>query len=103
MYNKITIIGRLGGDPEQSSPNAPVKFRVATTEKYKDRDGNKQERTDWHQVEAWGKLGEICQQYLHKGKLVFVTGAVQYSEHNEKWYTSIRADEMKMLDSKGDS
>lgn len=102
MYNKLVIVGRLGGDPEQSSENGPVKFSVATSRKYKDKSGEQQESTQWHRVEAWGKLGEICSSYLKKGKLVLVEGEVEYREYDGKWYTSVRANEMKMLDKGGE-
>ena len=73
MINKVILVGRLGKDPEiRSTPqgNTVAKFTVATDEKFTDRAGEKQERTEWHNIVAWGKLGEICGQYLKKGKLI---------------------------------
>ena len=74
MYNKVTLVGNLGRDPEQKSERGPVTFSVATTEKYRTQDGNDQEKTQWHNVQAWGKLGEICLQILHKGDKAMVEG-----------------------------
>jgi len=75
--NKVILIGRLGKDPEiRSTPSGTsvARFSLATDEKYTDRNGEKQERTEWHNIAAWGKLGEICGQYLRKGKLVYIEG-----------------------------
>lgn len=77
MYNKITIIGHLGRDPEMRyTPNGdPVtNFSVATSRRWRDRDGQQQEETEWFRVEAWRNLGEVANQYLQKGRLVYVEG-----------------------------
>jgi single-strand DNA-binding protein len=112
MVNKVILIGRLGKDPEiRSTPGGQTvtKFTLATDERYTDRAGEKQERTEWHNIVAWGKLGEICGQYLRKGKLVYIDGAIRTETWDDKesgqkkYKTTIVADNMKMLDRKGDS
>lgn len=111
MINKVILVGRLGKDPEiRSTPGGQsvAKFTLATDERFTDREGNKQERTEWHNIVAWGKLGEICGQYLKKGKLVYIEGRIRTDswddkETNQKRYrTEIVANEMKMLDRRGD-
>lgn len=111
MINKVILVGRLGKDPEvRSTPSGTTvtKFSVATDERFTDRAGEKQERTEWHNVVAWGKLGEICGQYLKKGKLVFIEGAIRTESWDDKesgqkkYRTEIVAREMKMLDKRGD-
>jgi single-strand DNA-binding protein len=109
--NKVILVGRLGKDPEvRSIPNGTTvtKFTIATDDRYTDRDGNKQERTEWHNITAWGKLGEICGQYLRKGKLVYIEGAIRTESWEDKetkqkrYRTDIVANGMQMLDRKGD-
>ncbi len=78
--NKVILIGNLGADPElkYTAAGTPLcKFRLATTEVYKDREGNQQERTEWHNVVTWARLAEICGQYLSKGKQVYVEGSLR--------------------------
>jgi single-strand DNA-binding protein len=85
--NKVILIGRLGADPElrYTTDGASVAtFNVATTETWKDRGGNKQEKTEWHRVVAWRKLGEIAGEYLKKGKLVYIEGRIQSREFEGK-------------------
>jgi len=80
MYQKLIIIGNLGRDPEQrflESGKAVTSFSVATSEKWTGQDGQPQERTVWWRVSAFGKLAEICKDYLHKGSKVYVEGRVQ--------------------------
>jgi single-strand DNA-binding protein len=111
MINKVILVGRLGKDPEiRATPQGtPVaKFTVATDEKFTDRAGEKQERTEWHNIVAWGKLGEICGQYLKKGKLVYIEGSIRTDSWDDKesgqkkYRTEIVANTMKMLDRRGD-
>lgn len=111
MINKVILVGRLGKDPEiRSTPNGTsvAKFTVATDEKFTDRSGEKQERTEWHNITAWGKLGEICGQYLRKGKLVYIEGSIRTDSWDDKetgqkkYRTEIVANTMKMLDRRGD-
>ena len=75
--NKVILVGNLGADPElryTASGTAVAKFRIATSESFTDKQGQKQERTEWHRITAWGKLAEICGQYLAKGKMVYIEG-----------------------------
>lgn len=107
--NKAMIIGRLGADPEvryTQSNTAVANLSVATTEKYKDRNGELQENTEWHRVVAWGRLAEICQEYLKKGSLAYFEGPIQTREWEDKdgqkkYTTEIKALSMQMLDSRG--
>lgn len=107
--NKAMIIGRLGQDPEvryTQSNTAVATLNIATSERYKDGNGEYQERTEWHRVVAWGRLAEICQQYLHKGSQVYIEGPIQTRQWEDKegqkrYTTEIKALQMTMLDSKG--
>lgn len=105
--NKVMLIGNLGKDPElrYTGAGAPVAtFSLATNESWKDQDGNMQERTEWHNVVAWSKLAEICQQYLKKGRRVYIEGRIQtrsYDDKNtgaKKYITEVVASNMIMLD-----
>lgn len=105
--NKVMLIGRLGADPElryTPSGRANVAFNLATNAVWKDQDGNKQERTDWHRVVAWGKLAEIIGEYLKKGSRIFLEGRLQtrsYEDNGQKRYiTEVIADSLEMLGSK---
>ena len=85
--NKVILIGRLGNDPEvryTSNGGAVANFNVATNESWVDKAGQKQERTEWHRVVVWGKLSELCGQYLSKGRQAFVEGRLQTREWNDK-------------------
>ena len=109
--NRVILVGNLGDDPETKytqSGMAVTLIRLATTSVRKDRDGNTQERTEWHRVKFFGKLGEIAGEYLRKGSQVYVEGRITYSEHTgddgqKRYYTDIIADEMQMLGGRGDS
>ncbi len=110
--NRVILIGRLGKDPEiRSTPGGTsvAKFSIATDERWTDKSsGEKQERTEWHNIVAWAKLGEICGQYLRKGKLVYIEGSIRTETWDDKesgqkkYKTTIVASDMKMLDKKGD-
>ena len=81
--NKVILIGNLGRDPElryTQSGQAVTNFSVATTEKFTGRDGQSQERTEWHRIVVWGKQGENCAQYLSKGRSVYIEGRLQTRE-----------------------
>ncbi|MEK6201726.1 MAG: single-stranded DNA-binding protein [Desulfobulbaceae bacterium] len=109
MLNKVMLIGNLGKDPEiryTQSGTAVATFNVATTESWKDKDGQKQESTEWHRVVAWQKLAETCGEYLHKGSKVYIEGKLQTRKWqdqngNDKFTTEIVAREMKMLSPRG--
>jgi single-strand DNA-binding protein len=104
--NRVQLIGHLGKDPEtRFTPKGSTvcSFSVAVSRRWKS-DGETKEATDWFNIEAWGKLGEICQQYLGKGRLVFVEGRLQtdrYEHEGEtKYFTKVVANQMQMLDRK---
>lgn len=85
--NKVILVGNLGADPEvRTTPSGQsvANLRVATTEKWNDKDGNKQERTEWHSVTVWGASAEHCGQYLSKGRQVYVEGRLQSREYTDK-------------------
>ncbi|MBL8309498.1 MAG: single-stranded DNA-binding protein [Burkholderiales bacterium] len=107
--NRVTLIGNLGRDPEMRylpSGEAVATFSIATTEQWKDKQGNKQERTDWHRIEFIGRTAEVCGEYLKKGAPVYIEGRIQYDkwtdkEGVEKTMTKIRGDRMQMLGGRG--
>jgi single-strand DNA-binding protein len=106
--NKVILVGNLGADPEvryTASGTAVAKFRIATTERFTDKEGNRQERTEWHRVVAWRKLAEICGQYLSKGKQVYIEGKIRndtWEKDGVKQYSyEIVADTMQMLGGPG--
>ncbi|NTU57340.1 MAG: single-stranded DNA-binding protein [Chlorobiaceae bacterium] len=110
--NKVMLIGHLGNDPERretASGQTVVNFTVATSESFKDSGGNLQERTEWHRIVVWGKLADICSQYLKKGRQVYIEGRLQTrswddSKSGEKKYTTeIVCSDMQMLGSAKDS
>lgn len=106
--NRVTLIGNLGDDPETKYTQggmAITTIRLATSSVRKDKDGNAQERTEWHRVKFFGKLGEIAGEYLRKGSQVYVEGSIRYDKFSgtdgvERYFTDIIADEMQMLGGK---
>jgi len=111
MVNRVFLIGRLGRDPEirhTTSGSAVANFSIATDERWTDSEGNRQTRTEWHNIVAWRKLAEICGQYLRKGRLVFIEGRIQTREWddrdgNKRRTTEIVASNMQMLGGRGDA
>ena len=107
--NKVMLIGRLGQDPEvryTQSNTAVATLNLATNERYKDSNGEYQDKTEWHRVVAWGRTAEICQQYLTKGSMIYVEGPLQTREWEDKqgqkrYTTEVKALQMTMLDSRG--
>jgi single-strand DNA-binding protein len=107
--NKAMIIGNLGSDPEvryTQQNTAVATLSIATSEKFRDSNGELQERTEWHRVVAWGKTAEICQSYLKKGSKVFIEGPIQTRSWEDKdgqkrYTTEIKALNLVMLDSRG--
>lgn len=103
--NKVILVGNLGNDPDVKYTQggmAVTTLSVATTSVRKDRDGNPQERTEWHRVKLFGKLGEIAGEYLRKGRQVYIEGSIRYDKFTgqdgqERYITEIIADEMQML------
>lgn len=108
MLNRVTLIGRLGKDPEVrrlESGAAVAKFSLATSESYKDKDGNKQETTEWHNIVVWRTQAEIAEKFLKKGMLIYVEGKLTYREYTDKdnvkkYYTEIVASSFQMLERK---
>jgi single-strand DNA-binding protein len=108
--NKVILIGRLGKDPEMryTADGTPVAtFSMATTETRKNRDGTKTDRTEWHRIVCWRKLGEVAGEYLKKGKLVYIEGSIQSREYEgrdgvKRKTFEIVANQMKMLGGNGD-
>jgi single-strand DNA-binding protein len=93
--NKVILIGNLGADPEvRFTPGgqAVANFRIATSESWQDKNGQKQERTEWHRIVVWGKLAELCGEYLKKGRQCYIEGRLQTREwtdkENKKNYTT---------------
>jgi single-strand DNA-binding protein len=85
--NRVILVGRLGRDPETrytGGGQAVANFSLATDESYKDRNGERQKRTEWHKIVVWGKQAEIAQQYLKKGSLIFIEGRIQSREWQDK-------------------
>jgi single-strand DNA-binding protein len=107
--NKVILVGNLGRDPEvryTREGTAVANLNVATTETWNDGSGQRQERTEWHKVVAWGKLAEIAKEYLGKGKQVYIEGRLQTRSWEDKegvkrYTTEIKADQMVMLGGRG--
>lgn len=103
--NKVILVGNLGADPEtRYLPNGDqvTTLRLATTDTWKDKDGNKQEATEWHRVVLWRKLAEIASQYLKKGAQIYIEGSLktrkwQDKDGQDRYTTEITSDTMKML------
>ena len=105
--NRVQLSGRLGKDPEgKFTPTGKqvTHFSVAVSERWKNRDGENKENTEWINVEAWGRLGEVCTQYLRKGSLIYVEGRLKtdkYTEDGEtKYFTKVVAQMVQFLDSR---
>jgi len=109
--NKVILVGNLGRDPEMRympSGDALASFSIATTDNWKDKNGQKQERTEWHRISMFGKLAEIAGEYLKKGSSVYIEGRLQTrkwqdKEGNERQTTEVVADRMQMLGGRGGS
>lgn len=109
--NMAIIVGNLGSDPEMrytNSGTAVATFNVATNEQWTDKGGERQERTEWHRIVAWGKLAQICSDYLSKGKQVYVQGRIQTRKWQDRdgqtrYTTEIIAQTLQMLGRPGDS
>jgi len=103
--NKVILVGNLGSDPQvRYTPGgqAVANFNIATSERFNNKAGEKEERTEWHRIVAWGKLAEICQQYLKKGKQVYIEGRLQTRQWEDqqgqkRQTTEIVAQNMQML------
>ncbi len=103
--NKVILIGNLGADPEMRylpSGEAVANLRIATTENWKDKNGDKQEATEWHRVSFFGRQAEVCGQYLKKGSSVYIEGSIrtrkwQDQSGQDRYSTEVRGDRMQML------
>src|SRR5690625_2768372 len=108
--NKATLLGRLGADPEvryTQANTAVATLSLATSMRYKDKNGERQENTEWHRITAWGKLAEICQKYLTKGSQIYLEGYIQTRSWEDKegikrYTTEIVMQQMTMLGSKAE-
>ncbi len=109
MINKVILIGNLGADPDiryTQGGDAVATLRVATTESWRTKDGEKKEHTEWHRVILWRKLAEIAKEYLSKGSKVYIEGTLRTrkwtdKDNNDRYTTEIEAREMKMLSPRG--
>lgn len=103
--NRVQLIGRLGKDPESKFTPTGKKvahFSLAVSNRWKDKSGETKESTEWVNIEAWGRLGEVCQEYLKKGSLVFLEGRLQTDRYEDKgetkYYTKVVAQTLQFLD-----
>ena len=107
--NKAILVGNLGKDPElryTPSGTAVCTFSLATTDRFKNKQGEQQERTEWHNIVVWAGLAEICGKYLTKGKQIYIEGRIQNRSYddrdgNKRYITEIVANDMQMLDTRG--
>jgi single-strand DNA-binding protein len=106
--NRVQLIGRLGKDPESRfipTGKKVVTFSLAVSNRWKSAEGEAKESTEWVNIEAWERLGEICAQYLHKGSLIFLEGRLKTDKYDDKsgetkYFTKVVAQAMQMLDRK---
>ena len=111
--NKVILIGNVGNDPEirylDTNPQAPqgnskvASFRLATSERYKDRNGESRENTEWHSIVAWGAKADIVEKFVHKGSQIYIEGRLrtrQWTDQqgNKRYTTEVQADHIQMLD-----
>lgn len=109
--NKVILIGNLGADPElryTPSGAAVTSLSIATTEKWKNKDGQPQEQTEWHRIVLWSRLAEIAKEYLRKGSPVYIEGRIQYRSYDDKdgikrYTTEIVGQRMQLLGSRGEA
>ena len=107
MINKLILIGNVGKEPEikQFDGGKVARFSLATSEKFKDRQGQQQEKTQWHNCVIWGKLADVCESYVHKGSKLYIEGKVEYRKYTaqdgaDKYVTEVIVRNFQMLDSK---
>ena len=109
MINKAILVGNVGNEPEIRTLDNDTKvatFSLATSERYQDKSGQRQERTEWHRIVEWRGLAGIIEQYVHKGTKLYIEGRITYRQYkdkdgNDRFTTEIVASDMKMLDSRG--
>src|SRR5262245_8412793 len=103
--NKVILVGNLGADPDMRytlSGQGVCEFRIATTDSWNDKSGQRQERTEWHRIVVWGKRAEVCSKYLSKGRQVYVEGRIQTltnddKDGNKRYITEIVANDVQFL------
>lgn len=108
--NKAILLGHVGKDPDirhLDNGRAVAKFTLATTEQYKNREGERVEKTEWHNINMWSPLAEIVEKYVHKGSKLYLEGRIQTRNYedasgNKKYFTEVEAREMIMLDNKAE-
>jgi len=107
--NKVILIGNLGKDPEMKftpSGKATCKFSLATNAKWTDANGEKKEAVTWHNIETWGRIAEICNEYLHKGSQVYIEGRIDNRSWDDqgvkKYFSSVVAEKVQFLGSKSE-
>ncbi len=107
--NRIQLIGRLGKDPQvRTTPTGKqvCSFSLAVGRRWKSSTGEDKEATDWFNIEAWGRLGEVCKQYLHKGRLIFLEGHLRTDRYDHegdtRYFTKVIASQMQILDRKAE-
>ncbi len=105
--NRVQLIGRLGKDPESKFTPSGKKvchFSLAVSNRWKDKNGETREATEWVNIEAWGRLGEVCQEYLKKGSLIYVEGRLKTDKYEDKgetkYFTKVVAQTLQFLDKK---
>jgi single-strand DNA-binding protein len=111
MINKVILVGNLGADPEirYTQGGTPVAtFNIATTENWRNKDGGKEEHTEWHRIVVWRKLAEVCGEYLNKGSKIYVEGKIrtrkwQDRDGNDRYTTEIEARDIQFLSTRGAS
>lgn len=111
MINKVILVGNVGKDPEVrylDNGTAVASFPLATSENYKDKEGNRQSRTEWHNIVLWRGLAEVAEKYVKKGNPLYIEGKIRSRSYDDKdgvkkYFTEIYADQMQMLGSKPNS
>lgn len=103
-FNQVVLLGRLGGDPEVKhlqGDKIVARFSLATSKVWKDRDGQKHDKTEWHRIVIWGRLAEVCEKYLKKGSIVLIVGEINNKSWEadgvKKYSTEINAKEIQFI------
>lgn len=109
MLNKVILIGNVGSEPElkKVNENSVVTFSLATSEKWKNKSGENQEKTEWHNCSAWGKRADVINEYVKKGSRLYVEGKISYRKYEKdgetKYFTDISVNDLKFLSQKNES
>lgn len=104
MVNRVILVGNVGNDPEirLSDSTKIASFSLATNERWKDKNGEKQERTEWHSVSVFGNAATFIEEYVKKGSQLFVEGKIRYSKNEDRYYTNIVADNIQLIGKRED-